>query len=248
MRNELLRATETDLEYIGDSLEREFKNLLVVVVSNGETSDIYLVNDEKGKPYLFRSLESVIDYKYDGTASPAMLAKIRKGDKVYWLGFIIHSMITRYADTIYYPWKCYLTPLFSVSKGCTESSEADFISGFSYLKAKKAVDINGIKYMFDCGGYGNHQELDNVQPMYGCYYLTTKDGKQRIESGIYPYEFGPYVSITPWQDGMYPYVHPCFHGYFGRDENGFIQGMRIMCDSSQLDVTHKEDYPFIGLK
>ena len=46
-------------------------------MEKGETFDIYLVNEEENKaPYLFHSLENVVDYRYDTTNRPIILAKI----------------------------------------------------------------------------------------------------------------------------------------------------------------------------
>ena len=243
MRKELWKVTKSELQKIEAWLERgECEELLVVAVDDWRSSEIYFViDDEKEKKaHLFLSLQNVIDYKYDDTDSPAMLAKFQNGDKFCWIGFMVSTIINRYAGVVYDPWKYHLFELFTVIKDCTQDSQANFISDFSYLKYKKVVDINGNKYMFDNGGYGSHKEFEKIWPMYGRYFKAQNDGMQRIESGFYPYDFGSYASIIPLESQC-PYIH----GYLGKNETGSICAMKVLCDSEELKSV-LEEWPMLS--
>lgn len=235
MRNELVTINESELESVKEALKREYSNLLVLVVEKDTTSDIYLVNEkEQNKdPYLFCSLEDVIDYCYDPTDHPTIIAKIvsKKDDGVYWLAFVIAAMVRQYPDKVYKP----IPYSFLTVSRCSWDSEARFLKGFEYLTDCKMINIAGKNYIIE---YGKHSDVDEIFPMFGRYVLTKGDeGEERICQMISYTEtrFGPFDKIEAWEDGFYPYIHNCYHGYFGKDSNGYIRGMTILCDYSSRE-------------
>jgi len=243
MRNELARIKETELESVKEALKREYENLLVLVVEKGETSDIYLVNEDEEEnkdPYLFHSLEDVVDYQYDPTNRPTILAKIvsKRHDGVYWLAFQVAEMTRRFPNEIYKPRP--FAPFLTVSK-CSWDSEARFIKGFEYLGTSKMANINGQNYIVE---YGSHLEVNEIFPMFWrCLLEKEDDGKgisiRELHASL-DRCFGPFVSIEEWKEGAYPYIHESFHGYFGKDEDGHIVAMTIICDWSKLEY---KEYP-----
>lgn len=103
-------------------------------MEKGEKFDIYLVNEEENKaPYLFHSLENVVDYRYDTTNRPIILAKIvsNRYDGVYWLAFQVAAMTRKFPNKVYEPRP--FSPFLTVSK-CRWDSEAKFLKGFEYLE------------------------------------------------------------------------------------------------------------------
>ena len=64
------------------------------------------MNEEENKaPYLFHSLENVVDYRYDTTNRPIILAKIvsNRYDGVYWLAFQVAAMTRKFPNKVYEP-------------------------------------------------------------------------------------------------------------------------------------------------
>lgn len=240
MRNELVSIKETELESVKEALKREYANLLVLVVEKGETSDIYLVNEEENKvPYLFHSLEKVVDYRYDTTNRPTILAKIvsNRYDGVYWLAFQVAEMTRKFPNKVYEPRP--FSPFLTVSK-CRWDSEAKFLKGFEYLEDCTMVNIDGKNYVIE---YGRHDDANEIFPMFGrCLLEKEDDGKESIRRMVIYRErlFGPFASIEEWKEGIYPYIHESYHGYFGKDEEGHILAMTIICD--WLKLKYKE-YP-----
>ena len=234
MRNELVSIKEAELEKVKEALKREYANLLVLVVKKDTTSDIYLVNEqeEKKDPYLFCSLEDVVDYKYDPANIPTIIAKIvsKKNDGVYWLAFAVGAMIRKCPNEVYKPRPF---SFLTISK-CNWDSEAEFLKGYEYLDDCKMAKINGQNYILK---YGNYSDVGDISPMFWrCILEKGCDGKQRIQQIVTYTEtlFGPFDSIEAWKEGTYPYIDKSFHGYFGKDQNGYILAMTVICDWFKL--------------
>lgn len=235
-RKKLLKISPQAFVGITNHLANEYKDVLVFVVEQESSKKftIYFVIESYRqycripKLSLFKAFENVVDYKYDNSKA-TLLANIETSAQAgYWIAFSVESV------TLNQPKQDFSFDAFAKIEYSGKAPEAFFRNDFSYLPTARVVNIASKNYLIN---YSSWNELHTVKPMYYDRFLDIGPSGTTLYSSFNELEalFGPFASIAPFEEGTYPYLATCFHGYWGKNKEGNIAGMFVTHDETFYD-------------